>query len=618
MEKKGAGMWQYHWKDEVITAGLLMAFAFFINRGIEIKGLYMDDLYLWSCYGEQSFREFVFPLGSTRFRFLYYLAAYLELGLVGHHVTWFVPINIILNGAVAYTVCRFGRRLSGNNLIGFLCGFLYLLSRMSYYQIAQVYGLMETLALWAAIGILWCLYRYINEPGGRQDSFWLANGLYFALCFIHERYMVLLPLLFVALLMKKHKKAREWILPLALFAMVQLIRFLTIGTVLPAGTGGTDVAETLDMGQAIKFAFHQVFYLFGINMGESYLSGLSWYESSRWIKVLVAGADLALLVIIAVFLVKIIQNKWERITILKNSLLFFLFIGACIACSSVTIRVEVRWVYVSMTGAWLWLSYMCGIIARPSARKQESVLHRLPDYKKAAACTAVVLLYTVLMIPVESYYRDHYPNLYFWNTQKQYNSLAEETYGKYKDGIFGKKIYILKNNYNVSDFYADTFFKVFDKHRKAEGTEVIFVDSIRDFGQVTNNMLVLREDPSFHGYQDITEGVRTLKCEPVYGYYSDSWMDESAKIRVMAGSSGVIHLQLMYPGTMKGTEKSEIYMDGQLAETVEIAENITHIELQAEPYDMVELDFENNFYLEDAMEQRGEKRFSMMVQITAE
>ena len=42
------------WKDEIIAAGLLMAFAFFINRGIEIKGLYMDDLYLWSCYGEQT------------------------------------------------------------------------------------------------------------------------------------------------------------------------------------------------------------------------------------------------------------------------------------------------------------------------------------------------------------------------------------------------------------------------------------------------------------------------------------------------------------------------------------------------------------------------------------
>ena len=71
MEKKRAGVWQYRWKDEVITAGLLLAFGFMINAGIEISGLFMDDLYLWSCYGEQTFREFVFPLGSTRFRFLY-------------------------------------------------------------------------------------------------------------------------------------------------------------------------------------------------------------------------------------------------------------------------------------------------------------------------------------------------------------------------------------------------------------------------------------------------------------------------------------------------------------------------------------------------------------------
>lgn len=54
---------------------LLMASAFFINRGIKIKGLFMDDLYMWSCYGEQTFREFVFPVGGTRCRFVFYLAA---------------------------------------------------------------------------------------------------------------------------------------------------------------------------------------------------------------------------------------------------------------------------------------------------------------------------------------------------------------------------------------------------------------------------------------------------------------------------------------------------------------------------------------------------------------
>ena len=620
METKRSAVRFYRWKDEVIAAGLLMAFAFFINAGIEIRGLFMDDLYLWSCYGEQSFLEFVFPIGGTRFRFLYYLAAYLQLAAVGNHITWFVPCNIILNGMIAYTVFRFGRRLSGNGLIGLICGFLYLLSRMSYYQISQVYGLMESMALWMAIGILYCLFCYLNEAGESIAYFWRANALYFGVCFVHERYMVLVVVLLAALAMKREKKVWNWLLPVALFALVQLIRVLTIGTVSPAGTGGTNVADTLSLKQAVIYAFHQILYLFGMNPGGSYLSGLNWSESSRWVKILVMLADCVIFVLAAAFFVKIIRDKGQRGRYLCNALLFILFIGGCIACSSVTIRVEVRWVFVSMTAAWLFLAYMCGVIARPPARAGEEKRSgiRLPRYRQMLICTGLFLMYTVFMCPVESYYRSYYPNLYFWHNQQQYNSLAEETYEKYGDAIFGKKIYILNNTYGVSDFNARTFFKTFDKERKAEGTEVIFVDSIRDFGQVTDNMIVLREEPEFYGYQDITSMVRQLKCESIYGYYRDGWMDESAKIRVMAGSTGVINLQLLYPGTMDGTEVSSIFQDGELVQEVPIEQNITYVELTTEPYRTVELDFENNFYLEGAQEQRGEKRFTMMVHITAD
>lgn len=96
--------------------------AVWVNRGIEIKGLYMDDLYFWSCYGEQSFLQYVFPVGSTRFRFLYYLAAWLEMAAVKNHVGWFVPFNILLNAAVSWSIYFVGRRLSRAKGIGFLCG----------------------------------------------------------------------------------------------------------------------------------------------------------------------------------------------------------------------------------------------------------------------------------------------------------------------------------------------------------------------------------------------------------------------------------------------------------------------------------------------------------------
>ena len=105
------------------------------------------------------------------------------------------------------------------------------------------------------------------------------------------------------------------------------------------------------------------------------------------------------------------------------------------------------------------------------------------------------------MFPAELFYRSCYPKLYLWPDQLRYNSLAEQTYEKYGNGIFGKTIYIIGNSYEMSDFTARTFFKVFDPKMKAEGTKVEFIDSIRDIGMVDDQMLVLREYPSAENYE---------------------------------------------------------------------------------------------------------------------
>ncbi len=620
--RKRSAVLRYRWREEALVLLALTAFAFFINRGVELKGLAGDDLQLWLSYEEQPFWKFMFPVGTPYFRFVYNLLSYIELSLAGSHVDWFLTVNLLVNSMIAYTVFRFARRLSNQGLVGFIAGILYLWSGMSCYQIAQVLGLMESMALWTAIGILYCVYRYVNDQEEEKGFYYIACALYFAVCFIHERYMVLLPLPFVALLMRKNRRLLDWALPAALFALVQLIRLAAIGTLLPAGTGYTSVAETFELKQAVVFAFQQILYMLGINLGPEYLCALSWANTPRLVKLAVAAAVLALAFLIVLYVIRIVKDREERPVYLKNSLLFILFIGLCVACSSVTVRLELRWIYVSMTAAWLFLAYMCGVLSGTAAfedavGKRPAEAYRM-DYQGRMMCLTGLLIYAALTGFVETSYREYYPNIYFWHQQQQYNSLAEETWEKYGEDVFGKKIYILKNTYNVSDFYASTFFKTFDKEKKAEGTEVRFVDSIRDFGLVTNNMLVLREDPAFYAYQDITDMVRNLKCEPVYGYYRDGWMDESAKVRIMAGGTGVIHLQLLYPGVMEGTEETEITINGESVRTVKIDQSILDLDLSAEPYQIVELTFENNFYLKDAQEQRGEKRFSMIVNFTAD
>lgn len=611
MEKKDSLAKFYHWKGEALILGALLAFAFFINAGIEIRGLFMDDLDLWSSYHELPFWKFMFPIGESRFRFLYYILAYIQMALFGNHITWFVPCNIIINGLIAYTVFQLGRCVSKNGTIGFFCGILYLVSRMSCYQISQVYGLMESMALWMAIGILFCLFQYLNEIKTGKPYFWFACGLYFGVCFVHERYMVLAVVLATALVMKKEKKLWDWLIFAAVFAAVQLIRFLATGTLIPAGPDGNDITVTLNLGNAAGFGLQQFLYLLGINTGEQSLCGLNWQDSPRWIRVFVVLADVWVLALVIAFFVKVVcdRNHWKNT--LSNLLLFLLFIVSCILCSSVTGQVQMRWVYVSMTAFWIMLAYMCGVIARTRAKI-------LPNYHAMLACTAVMALYSILMYPVERFYRGTCSNLYFWNGQQQHNSLAEQTYGKYGDSLFGKKLYILKNSYGLGEDEAETFFKTFDRGQKREGVQVIFVDSIRDFGQIRNNMLVLREEPKFHAYQDITSFVKNLKCETVYGYYPDEWMGEKAKLRVMAGESGVIQLQLMYPGAMTGEEICTIYQDGVLVQKINIIENIMYVDLQTEPYNTVELDFENNFYSKNMYESSEGTRLAMMVRIMAD
>ena len=68
----------------------------------------------------------------------------------------------------------------------------------------------------------------------------------------------------------------------------------------------------------------------------------------------------------------------------------------------------------------------------------------------------------------------------------------------------------------MSDFYGDTFFKTFDPERKAEGTEVHFVDSTEDIPEEkirSGNILVIKEIPEENAYLDITEEVTDGKSE---------------------------------------------------------------------------------------------------------
>lgn len=628
------------WKGELLVLTLLIGFGFFINQGVEIKGLYMDDLYLWSCYGEQSFAEYVLPKGGSRFRFIFYLASWLELFFIGSHIELMVPFNIVLNGVIAYSIYRIAARMSGRKIVSFLTAIAYLLSRFAYYQIGQLYGLMESLALWAALGMLYYIWRYMKDRDTK--AYVWACLLYFTASFVHERYMVLVPVLLLGLLFgvkeKTNKKEEndetdldassrargksrgrgsqmkgaktgtfaaaevpKWVLFLAtllLFGLIQLIRLTMIGTLSPAGTGGTDVADTFEISEAIGNAWDQVAFVFGRNSGPDYLCGQTFEESPAEIVRLIWMSNLVLAAAVLAFIGFCLIRDRERIGYhLKNVILFLSFIALCIGSSSVTIRIEMRWVYVAYAAALLFLAYMSSIMG------------------KAAV---LIPLYVALIFPVETYYRETWDNIYLWPTQKQYNSLAEETFEKYGDEIFDKQVYIIGNNYEMSEFYAETFLKVYDTDRKAANTTIQFIDSDFDFKEIPENAIILWEDEANHAYQDVTEFVKLQRRNYVYGSYPDGWIDENAKIVMMNGNKDVLKLGCYYPREITGNEVCKIKVNGKSMPDLVFTDNYMTYEIPSAPYQMLTLEFSCNFYVKDAKEKRGEENMAMVVTLGKE
>lgn len=593
-----------HGTLELLILALLVGFAFFINRDMKIKGLYMDDLYQWFCYDDEPFWTTVVTMGGTRFRVLYNLVSRIQMELFGVHVNWYVPFNILLNAGLAFYLYRISHRFSRSRWIGVMSGVIFLASRMSYYQIGQILGLMETMALWLAIAVLYQLFEYLNGESEKESMrIYAGTLLYVAVCYVHERYMVLFPLFFIVYLCKRERRLKLWAAPTAGFVCVQLTRLISIGTISPAGTGGTDVTDTMSVSSVLGFVRDQMAYLFGINAGPEHLNGQPVSEAPMRILALIAAADLMLLILILAFGKRVVQNKEKRVRYLQTAFLFVAFIGACIVCSSVTIRLEMRWVYVSYATALLFVSWMYGVIT-------ERV--RLPLYLAVFAC------YVGLMLPVENYYRGLFPNLYYWADQERYNSLAEETYGQYGDAIFGKTIYVVGNSFEMDEFTQENFFKVFDPLNREHCVNIVHIDDVREIGLVTDQMLIVQEDVENNRFQDVTHVIKKFKWRPIYGIYEDGWVDEVAELQVMAGSTGMIKMDLTYPRDLTGDQKLNVYVNGELQECLEFDVNTKSCWVEAEPYDVVHLKFESNFYVPNALEKRGETCLAVLMTMTAD
>ena len=608
---------KYEYLKDILLSLLLIGIAFIINTGISIKGLYMDDLLMWSTRRGTGFFRYVFPHEMRKFRPVYWAVTWIYQGIIRNNLDFIVPINILIGAGIAIAIYFFAKGLARSKTMAFLFAAMFLVSRFSYYDIGQYLGLMEAMAMIFAFALCVCLYKYINGQANRY--FYYACIFYFLDCFTHERFVVLFPMLIFAVIVKKGYRIINASVAIITFIVANYIRFAALKSFIPEGTGNSKVSETFKLSSFFASVKTEILYLCGINTGPTHLNGIDFKDVNIAVKILTIIGIFAFIMFICKSVYSILmRSKKIEFDWIKNILLFLGFIIGSIVSSAVTIRVEMRWLYAPFLFLLMLTAYIYGVDKKITVRKSKNKvigtsLSRI--FHVSFVSAILVMVWGFCMLIGDMYYRGYYNKIYLFEGQNRANSLANETYYKYDKDLSNKRIYIIKNDFKLSDFDALEFFRAYEPDIRED--IVTFIDNYRDIGVVNEDMIVLTEDKKNNEYVNVTDFLRNIKVENIYGHYDDGWTDEEAKFNVMSGEHGQIHFEIMYPGELTGNESIEIDANGE-KETLDLVSNITYYEIDTTPNTLIPINMKSNFYMPDAKEQRGDKKLSFILNIKIE
>ena len=513
--------------EYVLVFILLTVLCFYINRSLVMKALYMDDLYHWSWFRGLNLFDFAFKFYETsRYRPIFESIQYLIYVIADTEPMRILLVNKVYNSIIALFIYHFIKRLNAGRIIALAFSGLYIIAHFSYYQIGQGIGSLESSALFFSLIVLFLCLKLSGVIVKKSDDGNVITArkkdliintififiMYLIVAFTHERFLGLaLPITIAILLSKDGDKCvidKRKIISIFVFVLEILficyIRYIAIGKVMPAGTGGTYVEKTFNLVECLVFCFQQVAFIFGVNIGPEHLVGIEFVNVNRNIKILTfVSLALIILVILSYVVVRIKKivsnyrnkrNDNER-NYLAGDLLFLSFIAMCIGASSVTIRIEMRFVYVSFTAAIIYLAYMCSVIVEIIGKKFVKYL-----------LTVVVIAIVAFRVPVEIEYRSKYDKIYCFIDLKKVNSIYDCTIGKYglDDILHNKKIYVINQYYDMSKFYAEYLLKIYDKNNV--GNKMILVDSIADIPlqDIGNNTIILYEDLENFAYKQLS------------------------------------------------------------------------------------------------------------------
>lgn len=418
-----------------LASAVIIALAnWAFNQSIRVLGLFMDDLSYWSIFqNSENLWEFIWNTVSYKLRPVANVFMGIGFKVVGSNTHLLADYILTISFFTALTIWYAVHSIfPQEKVLPLMASVLALASRCVYYTVGQYFGVMENVATSFAILTLMSCVMAVQEANRGREPALLLRAIGFAILSIlsHERYIVLFPVVLIAVVLSNTTGKKKVLLSLCaccVLALYIIIREIIYGVNAWMGTGGTNMLEGIDLAQILKFFGIAVLFLFGGNFGEAYLFGHYWQE----VPVVIYCLNSVVVCIFVGLVALALRAKVWKTEAWKKYIILFAFCGATILCGCTTIRLEMRWLYTPFVG------FIILIIA---------LLTQCKENHKMLRKIACILCFSSMLI-TEFYFRTGFGNIYLWDVQNIYNQIYTTTIQNNIENLQNKRIVLISNNY---------------------------------------------------------------------------------------------------------------------------------------------------------------------------
>lgn len=385
-------------------------------------------------------REFLYQ-GSNRYRPIFELVLNLYSRAFGKVYKLYFLANVFVNIVLSIAIFFLIKRITRNNYLLSIAGvFIYILAPFSYYSIMQVIGVLESYSL---LFLVLMMHELLSFWQGKRKHIFKAVLFLTLLIFTHERYVVAAPWCVIIILCASGTNWKEKIgysvlalLPMFLNIFMKEVVF---GSRFMEGTAFEPIE--FDVLRIISLFICSLATVLGLNIGPEYLNGFNFFLYPRRLKLLALAAVGLAFLLFCVYIVTVIikeKDKNKRIHELKLMFITVSGMGALILCSSVTIRVEMRWLYAPFV---VYLLYLMYVISRVNLNAfiRNGRLAVLVRYGSVAA-----LLFATLVINYP--YQKQIGRIFFPKAMNISSNVYESTVDRYGETIADYKVYFIGNH----------------------------------------------------------------------------------------------------------------------------------------------------------------------------